>query len=107
MEQSYPKYADIEEPLLLYIYEHGGSKFEVTCRSTYEPLADIFGLSPSLRSRTRDEEYGDGHQGRAWHNKVQWARENLRKRGYLAASPYGIWRLSAEGVQAARKLLRP
>src|SRR5262249_23530951 len=37
-----------------------------------------------------------------WKNEIRWARNELRKRGYLDVSaPRGIWRLTAEGVAVA------
>ena len=34
----YPKYADIENPLLCYIHQHGGASYEVSADETYEPF---------------------------------------------------------------------
>src|SRR5208337_1586880 len=37
-----------------------------------------------------------------WQNEIRWARNDLRKDGYLDANaPRGIWRLTAKGFQAA------
>jgi hypothetical protein len=37
-----------------------------------------------------------------WQNEIRWARNDLRKLGYLDMSaPRGIWRLSDAGVKAA------
>jgi restriction endonuclease Mrr len=37
-----------------------------------------------------------------WKNEIRWARNELRKRGYLDASaPRGIWRLTSEGMTVA------
>ena len=94
----YPPEHEIAEVLLRYIYDHGGSSYEVTAGSTYEPLADRFGLSKEERNRTRDEEFGDGKPQLAWHIKVQWARHRLNKQGYLAPSVRGYWRLSEKAL---------
>lgn len=34
---SFPEYADLEKPLLCYIYFHGGSNYRVETGSTYRP----------------------------------------------------------------------
>jgi len=37
-----------------------------------------------------------------WKNEIRWARNELRKRGYLDGSaPRGVWRLTADGIAAA------
>ena len=48
----YPKEQEIVEALRRYIYDHGGTDYEVTAWSNYEPLADHFGLSREERDRT-------------------------------------------------------
>ena len=101
---AYPGYDDIEGPLLRYIYEHGGSSFEVRANSTYESLADVFRLTEIERKRSRGEAHGDGRDEPVWNNMVQWARRQLKKQGYLAPSSHGKWRLSPEGVQAAKRI---
>ena len=96
----YPKEHEIAEALLRYIYDHGGTDYEVTAWSTYEPLADHFDLSREERDRTRDEEFKDGKVQSAWHIKVQWARNTIKKQGYLASSRHGYWRLSEKALKA-------
>lgn len=99
----YPKYEDLEDPLLCYIYKNGGDKYQVSSDSTYKPLADFFGLSREERTRTRDEIHHDGRDEPEWNNMVQWARRKLKDQGYLASSPHGKWRLSEKGILAAHK----
>lgn len=89
----YPPEHEISKALLRHILDHGGPEAEVRSSTVYEPLADLFGLSRQERTQTRDQVYGDGNQTPIWNNKVQWARNSLRKQGYLAPSPRGIWRL--------------
>lgn len=95
---SFPEYADLEKPLLCYIYFHGGSNYRVETGSTYRPLANYFGLSTSERLQT----VSDIDPDLKWNNMVRWARNSLRKHGYLADSPRGVWQLSDAGVMAAQ-----
>lgn len=97
----YPPAQELQEALLLHIYENG---CEVRANSTYRPLADSFGLSKQQRTQTRDEYLSDGRDECYWNNKVQWARNDLRKAGHLAPSRRGWWRLSEEGIFVAKRL---
>ena len=99
----YPPHYEIEDALLSYIFEHGGASFEVRAQSTYEPLADHFELTREERTRTRDEELGDGRDEPVWNNRVQWARNELRKQGELAPSRRGYWRLSEKALKKLRR----
>lgn len=71
----FPKQSDINEPLLTYIYEYGGDKYEVYPKDTYGPLAAHFKLSKEDLSVLR----GGGKNEPQWHNMVQWARNDLLK----------------------------
>jgi len=99
----FPEYEELERPLLCYIHQNGGSKFEVQASSTYIPLADHFRLSTSERLQLR----GDGRDEALWNNMVQWARRKLKDNGYLESAPRGVWRLSAAGIKAAERLCNP
>ena len=100
----YPTIRDIADALLTHIYETGGAQFQVASNSTYEPLADIFQSTRDERRRSRDDVLDDGKTESYWSNKVQWARNELRKQGYLAPSAWGKWKLSNEGMSAARRV---
>jgi len=100
----YPEYQDIEDPLLCFIYQNGGANYQVHASDTYGPLADYFSLSQWERTRSRDETHSDGRDEPLWNNMVQWARRKLKDKGYLAPSPRGTWRLSEEGILAARRV---
>lgn len=100
----YPSEKEIAKALLRHIYDHGGAAYEVTAGSTYDPLAEHFGLSREERQRTRDEEFGDGKVQAAKNIKVQWARNTLKKRGYLASSRRAYWRLSDKAVRWVENL---
>lgn len=97
---TFPSYADLEDPLLCFIYFHGGEDYRLETVSTYLPLAHYFGLSDSERHETISSTDPDPK----WNNMVRWARNSLRKKGYLAQTPRGIWQLSDKGVYAAQRI---
>lgn len=100
---SYPNANEIETALLLRLYLDGGSDYQMKSSDTYQPLADQFGLSVADRVRGRT----DGRSEPEWHNKIQWARNELRKANYLDESaPRGIWKLSPTGIQAAQQYMK-
>src|SRR4051812_29887305 len=68
---------------------------------TYEPLADKFGLSREMRAQLLDDQF---HR-REWNNKVQWAREHLRKAGWLESDTRGQWTLTDSGRARAARLI--
>jgi 5-methylcytosine-specific restriction enzyme A len=99
---SFPRYSELELPLLRLIYELGGAGFQIRTSDAYAPLAASFGLEAADLARTRNDVSGDGNSTPIWNNRVQWARNSLRKRGLLAESPPGYWRLSESGIAKAR-----
>lgn len=101
----YPTRIEIGHELLILIYENGGIHYEMKSCDTYEPLAMKFELSEPARRRIRDEQYGDRSSGSLWHNKVQWARDQLAADGHLYRKPRGVWRLTEKGAIRARWLL--
>ena len=96
---AFPKYEEIEKPLLCLIFHSGGDKHEIQANETYQPLADCFKLSASEKTELRN----DGRDEPLWNNMVQWARRKLNDQGYLASAPRGIWRLSESGIAAAKR----
>ena len=97
---SLPNYESIEEPLLVLLYRRGGRNYEMRTADTYKPLAKYFKLTFSDMEQT----VSPTDPNPRWNNMVRWAREQLRKRGYLGDSPRGVWRLSDDGLLAAGKL---
>lgn len=95
---AFPEYADIEEPLLCFIYLRGGPGHDVAASDSYRPLADYFGLSELERKQPRED-----RDEPLWNNMVQWARRKLNDNGYLAASRHGRWKLSDAGIAAAKR----
>ena len=98
---SFPDYASIEEPLLCYIYLHGGAERQIECGRTYRPLARFFNLTEHDLSVPVSHE----DDNLKWNNMVRWARNSLRKKMYLAPSRHGVWKLSESGVFAAQRLI--
>lgn len=90
----YPKYKDIQIPLLLEIRNRGGSTkpsaLDDSGKSVYEKVADYFGLSEELRRRTLNETDNRSK----WENIIQWVRNDLRKLGFIDNSQKGIWSLT-------------
>ncbi|HEV2561115.1 MAG TPA: winged helix-turn-helix domain-containing protein [Rhizomicrobium sp.] len=67
-------------------------------KEMYDQLADHFGLDTRQRHAMRHTTSEP-----AWHNRVQTAREHLRKLGYLDGSQFGLWSLTPDGIAAAKK----
>ncbi len=97
----FPKYRDIELPLLRELSRRGGSAEPTDQdghgRTVYASLADMFGLSKAQR-----EERTDDGEGRVfWERMVRWARQKLLDKGFLASNQRGIWELTPEGRKFA------
>jgi predicted HNH restriction endonuclease len=101
---AFPKWTDIDEPLLCLIYLSGGSEYQMKAGNTYEPLAKHFELS--AKDRAKGRRFKDKRFEYHWHNMVQYARWRLIKAAYLEENaPRGIWRLTEEGKDAAKKIV--
>ena len=95
---SYPPESEITRELARLLNEHGG---EMRSSNTYAKLAGRFELSAVLEHQIMD----DGR--RKWDNTVQWARNDLRKAGWLADSEHGLWKLSEIGSKLAAADQKP
>ncbi len=98
IEENYPPETQIATALAQLLLENGG---KMRSSNTYGPLADEFDLPEELRTRLMD----DGR--RKWDNVVQWARNDLRKAGWLKKSGQGIWELNELGLEQAKNAERP
>ncbi|HEX8614810.1 MAG TPA: winged helix-turn-helix domain-containing protein [Telluria sp.] len=101
---AYPKYKDIEHPLLRLIYQQGDPDYQIHASDTYAPLSKHFGLSETERLQVLD----DGSKRSVWNNMVQWARNSLVKKNLIlseAQSKRAYWRLSKEGVKYTRSIM--
>lgn len=86
----FPKYKEMDDTFLCYIYFHGSNNFSVRPSDMYEPLADFFKLTKQERMQRRH----DGRSGTEWDNKVQWERQRLINHSKLDGNIDGIWRLT-------------
>ena len=102
---AFPKWTDIDDPLLSLIYLNGGPEYQMRAGDTYDPLAKHFKLSAkdkALGRRFKDKRF-EYH----WHNMVQYARLRLSKAGYLdEKASRGIWKLTKDGKVAAQKIMQ-
>ena len=98
----YPPREEVVEELLMLL--HDSPDHWMPSDATYAPLAQHFGLTSEERVQTRNVVRNDGRDEPEWHNQVQWARERLRKDGYLRSTKRGIWQLSSSGEEAAAAL---
>lgn len=92
----FPKYDEIQVPLLRELARRGGqsgpSDIGPNGKDVYEVLADHFELSEEARDAAISE------SGRSkWKNMVRWARNDLKKAGYLDAPRRGVWAVSEKG----------
>ena len=93
---TFPTYAEMFEPLLLLLSGHPQG---VRPKEVYSPLASRF---PQLDVDDLEQRMPDGRN--EWQNRVQWTRELLAKEGLLDRTRRGIWQLTPEGFEAARRM---
>ena len=88
----------------VYSNYRGGTNYAMQSSDTYYLLARYFDLTQQELSELRSPNDPDRHEP-LWNNMVQWARNDLRKRGFLdIATSRGMWRLSGEGIAMASAL---
>jgi len=52
---------------------------------------------------THPEEYGKYKRGEIiWQNKIQWAREYLKRKGQLDSAGWGVWKITPNGRERVR-----
>lgn len=99
----FPKYKEIEEPLLRELLRRGGRGTPMDGdeqgRSIYTALADEFSLSGKARGKVTADGEGRLH----WEKMVRWARQKLCDRGLLISSPRGVWVVTAKGRSMMRR----
>ncbi|HYI63895.1 MAG TPA: winged helix-turn-helix domain-containing protein [Allosphingosinicella sp.] len=88
---------EFREPLLLLLYELGGSAGLAELRE---------GLLPRMQSRLGEADYSIVSTGEPrWWNATCWERSDMVKEGLLRGdSPRGRWELSEDGRRAAARL---
>jgi hypothetical protein len=99
---AFPNRTNICNALLIHLYSN--QSHATRPRDAYDAVANLVGLSPSDRSVSRKELYGDNRPEPAWHSMVQYARRELVKKGLIARQEVGVWSLTDEGVKAAERL---
>lgn len=105
----FPSNAEVQEALLILLFEYGGETQALLAASTYRPLADLFGLNDETRTIQRDVCNGDGRSEAYWHTRVQTAHGKLVRSGdlyptYTHWRGGGIWRLTEQGKCRATQL---
>ncbi|MDZ7706017.1 MAG: DUF3883 domain-containing protein [Trueperaceae bacterium] len=102
----FPKYKEIELPLLFELMLRGGSAKpsdkDDHSRTVYDALADYFDLSAEARETLIYEK--DGTPRKKWHNMVRWARRELKDQELLVSPRRGVWQITQLGVEFASKL---
>ncbi len=84
-------------PVLLLILHHSGDGLR-----TAEAVQRAAAAFPQLTSEDLDAVVSSG--GNHWDNRVRFARNELRKRGYLAQTQRGWWALNDAGHRAAAEI---
>ena len=99
-----PTYRDIEVPLLAELLARGGSirpsDVDGRGRSVYDALAQHFALSKAALALSVYEK--DGSARSKWQNMVRFARDSLRKAGFIDGSQYGVWAVTDAGKSFLR-----
>lgn len=86
----FPKYIDIQEPLLQEIARRGGS---ANPADLYEALAAHFSISAQELSQTLESD----PRRNKWENMVRWARNDLVKLGQLEKGTRNLWPITESG----------
>ena len=84
------------QPLLIESYKLGGSAKPM---EVYDRVASHF---PDMDEDDLRAELDCGHK--VYRNRVQWARQSLVSDGHIDKSVRGIWTLTVEGNEIAKKL---
>lgn len=96
MRTTFPKYTELELPLLQAVIDRGGSIwFSLAGDELEDELADYFDLSTELREYSSPTINAKGH--RKWRNMIQYARRRLVDRGSLDNSSHDRWGVTEIG----------
>jgi len=92
MQFMFPKYGEIEKPLLDELRRRGGrarpTDRDKQGRTVYEAVADYFALSEEARGASIIE---NGVARSKWENMVRYARRALKDKGLVDTPVHGIW----------------
>ncbi|MGK7924004.1 MAG: DUF3883 domain-containing protein [Spirulina sp.] len=98
----FPKYKEIQTPLLQELIRRGGaskpSEINENGQTIPEALADHFHLSEEERNAQYYEAYHKKMRSK-WYNMIQWARNDLFKKGFISNEHRGIWRITELGIK--------
>jgi 5-methylcytosine-specific restriction enzyme A len=94
-----PEYDEMARGMIWFIYRIIGEPYSTSPKQIYKPLGRMFGLSNIEMKKQRP----DGHPGTEWENRVQWTRQKLIDSGFLDGSVHGIWQLTREGIDRAKR----
>ncbi len=89
-------YTEYEIPLLNALITLGGS---AKTSQVYPVVEEIMEIELSAHPEEY-EKYKRG--GIIWKNKIQWAREYLKRKGQLASQERGVWKVTPSGRERAR-----
>jgi len=88
---SFPKYKEIEEPLLREIAKRGGE-----IRPSFDLYQAVACYFPQLTPQDFAMKQPSGKENK-WNNMVAWARQSLVDNGELDNAVRGVWRITDKG----------
>ena len=90
-----PNQSRLRDPILIELYKRGGAA------KPSDIADDVASYFPNMTEAERNAELKSG--GKVFYNKMQWERLYCVKHGLIDPSVRGLWTLTEEGAQAARR----
>lgn len=94
---AYPKQKELEEALLVELYNAGG---KLHLSEIYKLMTERFRLELTEDDLTKTNKSGDN----TWRNKIRWLRENLIPKEELIGLDDGVWEIAPKGLNRIGKL---
>jgi tetratricopeptide (TPR) repeat protein len=91
-----PTEKEMEEPLLVTIYELGG---KAKTKDVYKKMTTKF---PELTKEDIERRERNGSTV-VWWNRIQWVRQKLLSKEELSSAGYGIWAITKKGLERIDK----
>src|SRR5688572_5972672 len=91
---SLPTYDHLIEPLLRYLAAHPEG---VTTSAAYDAVAAASGLTEVQRQQLLPS----GRQP-VYKNRIGWAQDRLKRRRFSISPKYGVWQITAAGLDFVR-----
>ncbi len=88
-----PPFQRFIDPLLRFLVARGG---EVAVSTVYEAVADELKLSPDDRALMLPS-----RQQPVYRNRIGWAHDRIKRRGWSSSPRRGMWRVTDEGRRVA------